>query len=91
MSDAVLSALITGVLTLVGVIVSNLLASKKTEQAMAVSQAVTDTKIEELTREVREHNHFALRMPVLERDVKELQRKVSTLEDYHKQPVNPVN
>ena len=91
MGDAVISALITGVLTLVGVVISNLLASKKTEQAMAVSQAVTDTKIEELTREVREHNNFAQRLPVVEHDVKDLQRRVGVLENYHKQPVNPVN
>lgn len=88
MNDAVLSALITGVLTLIGVVVSNLLAGKKTEQAIAVNQAVTDTKIEELTREVREHNNFALRMPVVEHDVKDLQRRVGVLENYHKQPVN---
>jgi hypothetical protein len=88
MNDAVLSALITGILTLVGVVVSNLMASKKTEQAIAVNQAVTDTKIVELTREVREHNNFALRMPVVEHDVKELQRRVSSLEGYHKQPQN---
>jgi nitrate reductase cytochrome c-type subunit len=88
MNDAVLSALITGVLTLIGVVVSNLLASKKTEQAIAVNQAVTDTKIEELTREVREHNNFALRMPVVEHNVKDLQRRVDVLENYHKQPIN---
>ena len=86
MSEAVLSALITGVLTLIGVVVSNLLATKKTEQAMAVNQAVTDTKLEELTREVRGHNNFAQRMPVLEHDVKDLQRRVGALEGYHKQP-----
>ena len=91
MDNSVISALITGVLTLVGVVISNLLASKKTEQAIAVNQAVTDTKIEELTREVREHNNFALRMPVVEHDVNDLKRRVGVLENYHKQPVNPVN
>ena len=91
MDNSVISALITGVLTLIGVVISNLLASKKTEQAIAVNQAVTDTKIEELTREVREHNNFALRMPVVEHDVKDLQRRVGVLENYHKQPVTPAN
>lgn len=91
MSDAVLSALITGLLAFAGVIVSNMMASKKTEQTIAVNQAVTNTQIAELTREVREHNNFAQRMPVVEHDVKELKRRVSTLENYHKQPVNPVN
>lgn len=82
-----MAATITGVLTLIGVVVSNLLAGKKTEQAIAVNQAVTDTKIEELTREVREHNNFALRMPVVEHEVLELQRRVAVLENYHKQPL----
>lgn len=91
MSDAVLSALITGGLAFAGVIVSNMMASKKTEQTIAVNQAVTNTQIAELTREVREHNNFAQRMPVVEHDVEDLKRRVSTLEDYHKQPVNPVN
>ena len=91
MSDAVLSALITGALAFAGVIVSNMMASKKTEQTIAVNQAVTNTQIAELTREVREHNNFALRMPVVEHNVKDLQRRVNTLENYHKQPVNPVN
>lgn len=91
MSDAVLSAVITGTFALIGVVISNLLASKKTEQAIAVNQAVTETKIGELTREVREHNDFARRMPLMEHDVKDLQRRVGQLETYHRQPVNPVN
>jgi len=88
MSEAVLAALITGGLSLAGVIVSNVLAARKTESAMKINQAVTDTKLDELTREVREHNNFARRMPVVENDVKDLQRRVAALEAYHKQPVN---
>lgn len=91
MDNSILVALISGAFTLTGVIVSNMLARKKTEQAMAVSQAVTDTRIEELTREVREHNHFATRMPVLEQRLKTVEKKVEALEFYHKQPVNPAN
>ena len=88
MSDAVLSALITGGLALAGVIISNMLASKKTEKTIAVNQAVTETKLSELTREVREHNQFAKRMPVVEHDVEDLKRRVDRLETYHNQPVN---
>lgn len=88
MNDSILVAIISGAFTLAGVVISNMLARKKTEQAMAVSQAVTDTRIEELTREVREHNNFALRMPVVEHDIKDLQRRVGRLETYHNQPVN---
>ena len=88
MSDAVLSALITGSLALAGVVISNLLAAKKTEAAMRVNQAVTDTKLEELTREVRAHNNFAQRMPVVEEQIRAMNRRVGNLEEYHKQPLN---
>jgi len=86
MSDAIVSSLITGSLALLGVILSNLLAAKKTEAALRISQAVTDTKIGELTREVREHNHFARRMPVVEQQLKALEKRVADLETYHKEP-----
>ena len=86
MSDAIVSSLITGSLALLGVILSNLLAAKKTEAALRISQAVTDTKIGELTREVREHNHFARRMPVVEQQLKTLEKRVADLETYHKEP-----
>lgn len=88
MSEAILVAVITGGLSLVGVVITCLATAKKTEKATAVAQAVTDTKLEELTREVREHNNFAMRMPGLEQEVKDLKRRVSDLEQYHKAPVN---
>lgn len=88
MGEGVLAALITGGLSLAGVIISGLLTAKKTEAAMKVAQAVTDTKLEELTREVREHNNFAQRMPVVEEQIKSINHRVSGLEAYHKQPVN---
>ena len=80
MNEAVLAAIITGVLSLVGVILSNLLAVRKNEAAIRTAQAVTDTKLEELTREVREHNHFARRMPVVEEQIKMLSHRVGDLE-----------
>lgn len=88
MSDAVMSSLITGAFALIGVVVSNMLAAKKTEKTMAVNQAVMDTKIDSLTSEVREHNNFARRMPVVEEHVKNLEHRVDVLEQYHRQPVN---
>ena len=88
MGEGILAALITGGLSLAGVIVSNLLAARKTEVAMRINQAVTDTKLEELTQEVREHNNFAKRMPVVEEQIKVMNRRISDLEQYHKQPVN---
>lgn len=88
MSEAIAVALITGGLSLVGVVVTCIVTSKKSEKAAAVAQAVTDTKLEELTREVREHNNFAQKMPVLQQEVNELKRRVENLENYHKQPIN---
>lgn len=80
MSEAIIAAIITGVLALIGTVITNLFASKKTEQSLKVSQAVTDTKIDELTREVREHNNFARRMPVVEEQIKEINHRIKNLE-----------
>ena len=66
MSEAIIVAIITGGLTLIGTVITVLVASNKTDENLKISQAVTDTKIEELTREVRAHNNFAQRMPVVE-------------------------
>ena len=84
MSEAILVALISGGLALVGTIISDQITARKNETAMKVAQAVTDTKIEELTREVRQHNGFAQRMPVVEQKIDDLNRRVGTLEQYHK-------
>ncbi len=84
MTEGVLVAIISGVLTLVGVIISNLAAGRKTQARIETSQAVTDTKIDELTREVREHNNFAKRVPVVEEQIKVINHRISDLEEYHK-------
>lgn len=81
MSEAVVVALIAGGISLIGTIITVLSASKKTDQQMRVSQAVTDTKIEELTREVREHNNFARRLPVVEEKVENLQREIDRMRE----------
>ena len=70
MSEAILVAIITGGLSLIGVVFSNMSSNKKIETALTTQQAVTDTKLEELTREVRAHNNFAQRVPVLEEQMK---------------------
>lgn len=70
MVESVVVAIITGVLTLVGVLISN-----------SKSQAVMETKVNELTREVREHNKFAKRMPVVEEQIKVINHRISDLED----------
>ena len=80
MTDAIAVALITGGLSLAGVIVSNFITASKNEAAIKTSQAVTDTKLEELTREVRAHNNFAQRMPVVEEQIKVINHRISDLE-----------
>ena len=67
--DTIVVALISGTVTLLGVLIAN-----------SRSQAVTETKLDELTREVREHNNFARRMPVVEEQIKDLDRRLSALE-----------
>ena len=84
MNEAIVVALITGGLSLAGVIVTSLVTARKNENAIRVSQAVTDTKIQELTREVREHNNFAKRMPVVEEQIKVINHRIGDLEAFHK-------
>lgn len=69
MFEAIIGAAISGVVTLLGVLISN-----------SRSQAVTETRLEELTREVREHNGFARRMPVVEEQIKVINHRISDLE-----------
>ena len=84
MGEAVLVAIITGGLSLVGTIITVLLTSKKSEENMRVNQAVTETKIVELTREVRAHNNFAQRLPVIEEQIKVINHRIADLEDDRK-------
>ena len=70
MDTAIITAIITGGVTFIGVLISN-----------SKAQAVSDTKLEELTREVREHNNFAKRVPVLEEKMKVCEHRIEDLED----------
>lgn len=73
MTESIICSLITGVITLVGVMITN-----------SKTQGITETKIEELTREVREHNNFARRLPVVEEQIKVINNRIDDLEAYHK-------
>ena len=84
MTESIIVALITGSLSLMGVIISSRAQQRKTEQSIQTSMAVTDTKLDELTREVREHNHFAQRMPVVEEQIKVINHRIGDLEQFHK-------
>lgn len=73
MGESIIVALISGGVTLLGVLIAN-----------GRSQAVMETKVEELTREVREHNGFARRMPVVEEQIKVINHRIEDLEGFHK-------
>lgn len=85
MSEGVLVALITGILSFAGVLISNFSSNKKLVNDIKLEftkyKASTDEKITELTREVREHNNFAKRMPVVENDIKHIREDIK---NYHK-------
>lgn len=80
--ETIISAAITGGLALIGVVITTMQSSRKIERKLEIHQAVTDQKIEDLTREVREHNNFARRMPALEQKVQGIDEKINIL---HKQ------
>ena len=72
MIETIITAVVTGGVTLIGILIAN-----------GKAQAVTDTKLEELTREVREHNNFARRMPVVEEKIKVINHRIDDLEGFH--------
>lgn len=74
------ASITVGVLSLVGVIITNANSNRKIEQQLETAQAVTDCKIDELTREVREHNNFARRMPVVEEQIRVINHRIKDLE-----------
>ena len=84
MTEAIIVAIITGGLSLLGVVVSTWATSRKTGENIRIMQAVTDERIEELTREVRQHNNFASRMPVVEEQIKVINHRIADLEEVHK-------
>lgn len=85
MSDAVMVAVISGICSLIVGIVSAVISAKATgndvQKRMEIAQAVTDTKLEELTREVRKHNNFAERVPVLEEKITVANHRIDDLEE----------
>jgi len=78
--ESIIVAIIKGGLSLIGVVFSNLSSNKKIQSQLNTQQAVMDTKIGELTREVREHNHFAQRIPVVEEQIKVINHRIEDLE-----------
>ena len=83
--EQILVSVITGLLTLIGVCVTAWASAKKTRSEVTdrlqLAQAVTDTKLDDLAREVREHNNFARRMPVVEEQIKVINHRLADLEE----------
>lgn len=79
MSNEILVALISGGLALIGVIVTAIINKKSTDTKIQVALAVTDTKLENLTAEVRKHNNFAERLPVVEEDIKHIFHEIDEM------------
>lgn len=91
MSDELVIALISfagsllvGVLGFIGVVITNNKSNRDMQHKIEVSQEVTKTEIKELTREVREHNNFAKRMPVVEAEIKQMKTDITELKSLHK-------
>lgn len=84
MTEAIVVAIITGGLALVGTIYSSNKTAQNMNAKLDKQQAVTETKLEDLTREVREHNNFAKRVPVMEEQIKVINHHIDDLEAFHK-------
>ena len=82
--ETIIAACITGGLAFLGVVITNYNANKKMQATIEKNQAVYETEVKELTREVREHNNFARRMPVVEEQIKVINHRIDDLEHYHK-------
>lgn len=78
------TSILASVMTLIGVLANQKQSNNKIMHQLETTQAVNSTKIEELTREVREHNGFARRMPVVEEQIRVVNHRLSDLEEYHK-------
>lgn len=79
-TEGIIIAAITGLLSLIGVIITNISANRKIENKLEIAQEVTNTKLEHLTEEVRKHNSFAERIPIMETQMREVERRVGKLE-----------
>lgn len=80
MSDEIVIAIISGLLTLAGTILTVWAGNRKTNENLKINQAVTDTKLDNLTREVQKHNNFGERIPVIEEQIKVINHRIEDLE-----------
>lgn len=80
MDAGVVAAIVTGILSLAGVIITNIMSNIKIENDLKTAQAVTDVKIDALSNAVKEHNSFAKRLPVIEEQIKVINHRIEDLE-----------
>ena len=78
--ESIIVSIVTGICSIVGVILASAASSSKMQKQMEISQAVMNTKLESLTNEVRAHNEFARRMPVVEEQIKVANHRIDDLE-----------
>ena len=78
--ESIIVSAITGLFSIVGVIITSAASANKLQKQLEISQAVTNTKLEALTAEVRKHNEFAMRIPVIEEKIKALEKRLDDLE-----------
>lgn len=79
--ESIISALIAGGLALIGVVITNMASNRQVEIQLQKNQAVTDTKLDLLTTEVKKHNNFAARMPVVEEQIRVLNHEVEEIKE----------
>lgn len=84
MADIILTTLISSAATLIGTIITVIVSYNKTNNKIMINQAITDTKLEALTEEVKSHNDFARRIPVIEEKLKVSDHRLTDLENYMK-------
>ena len=80
MSNEIMVAIITGLFTFAGVVVTNIVSNKKVQYQLHEQQKITDVKLEQLTEEVKKHNNFAERVPVIEEQIKVINHRIDDLE-----------
>ena len=80
MSNEIIVAIVTGLFTFAGVVVTNIVSNRKVQYQLHEQQKITDVKLEELTRELRKHNNFAERIPVIEEQIKVINHRIDDLE-----------
>ena len=79
--EGIIASVVTGLCALLGVILTNMSANRKIENRLTTAQEVTNNEIKHLTEEVRKHNNFAERIPVIETNIKDVERRVTKLEE----------